>query len=84
MEFLVVVGFGCFHPWKLGLGLENVGFLPTCGTKYLKENLPETASSPMKTNKTGPKRKVHRIPTIHFEGRNVSFGEGICKNPMAR
>ena len=32
-----MVGFGCFHPWKLGLGLENVGFLPTCGTKVSKK-----------------------------------------------
>ena len=40
--------------------------------------LPEANGSPPE-NRPKPNRKGESIPTIHFQGRSVSFREGICR-----
>ena len=48
-----------------GLQLPDITFPETTVTAKAPENWP------------GPKRKRESIPTIHFQGRAVSFREGI-------
>ena len=42
----------------------------------LPETKPASEWKPLKIGRNCPKRKPDRIPTIHFQGRTVSFREG--------
>ena len=67
----------CKHDQRADLG-ENQSLTPgsdrTNGYKEIAATLPETNSK----FGLGPQKEIH-LPTIHFQGRTVSFREGIYK-----
>ncbi len=69
------------HPsilvFRLGLAYATERFRPKLRSTNNTQHLPSlklTANAP--ENRVFPKRKRESVPTIHFQGRTVSFREG--------